>query len=136
FTGGVWDRDRVQDVPLERRRGGTGALTRSARHLRGLLPPARQEGDDLAEVVEGAEVLRLDGRGGGQALLQGGEDLDALDGVDAQVGVQGHVQVQHLRGVTRLLRDHLQQHTGDGGVCVRGRGRRGCDRRRGRPWGL
>ena len=35
------------------------------------MPPARQEGDDLAEVVEGAEVLGIDGRGGRQALLIG-----------------------------------------------------------------
>ena len=39
----------------------------------------------------------------------GREDLDPLDGVDAQVGVESHVQAEHLGRIARLLRHHGQQ---------------------------
>ena len=67
------------------------------------------------EGVQGAEVLGLDGRGVGQPLLEGGQDLDPLDRVDPQVGVQRHVQLEHLRRVARLLRHHRQQRARDVG---------------------
>ena len=76
-------------------------------------------------------MLGLDRRGVGQLLLQGRQDLDPLDRVDAQVGVERHAQVQHLRRVARLLRHHRQQHV----AATRSRGGAGAGggRRRRRP---
>ena len=109
------------------RRGG-GRSRRAA--------PAARKAAMSREGVQGAEVLGLDDRGVGQAVLQRRQDLDALDRVDAQVRVQRHPQLQHLRRVPRLLRDHLQEDAldvlgggaGDGGRRWRGR-RRGHGRR-------
>ena len=79
--------------------------------------------------MQGAEVLGADDRRTGQALLEGGEDLDPLDGVDAQVGVHAHLQLQHLHRVAGLLADHRQQGLGDQVGGCRGRcDGRGCGR--------
>ena len=69
----------------------------------------------------------------GEPLLEGGEDLDPLDRVDAEVGVELHVRLEHLGRVARLLRHDLQQDRlrsrrsvgarGDG-RCGRGRSAR------------
>ena len=107
-----------------RRAGGVSPLIlhrfRDGCGIRGMTPPARrrpvsagEEGGDVAEGEERTEVFGLDLRCLGQAFLQGRQDLDALDRVDAQVGVQSHVQLQHLRRIARLLRDHLQQRGGN-----------------------
>ena len=48
------------------------------------------------EGLEGAEVLGLDDGRVGEPLLERGEDLDALDRVDAEVGVELHVGLEHL----------------------------------------
>ncbi len=87
-----------------------------------------EELDDLPEGADGAEVLRADHRAGGQSVLERGEDLDPLDRVDAQVGVELHAGLEDLGGVAGLLRDHLHQRRVDG-RCGRPVGR---DRRRGR----
>ncbi len=47
----------------------------------------------------------------GHPLAHGGEDFDALDGVDAQVGVQRHAGFEHLGGVAGLFGDD-GQHDG------------------------
>ena len=44
-------------------------------------------------------MFRFDGRRLRQALLNGRQNLDALDRIDAQVGVQAHVRVEHFDGV-------------------------------------
>ena len=88
--------------------------SRSGRRLRGGRPACgkvrrrrvAEEVDDVAERVQSAEVLGLDRRGVRDLLLKGGQDFDALDRVDAQVGVQGHVQAEHVGRVARLLGDH------------------------------
>ena len=64
---------------------------------------------DLSEGADGAEVLRADHRRLGQPLLDGRQDLDPLDRVDPQVGVELHAGLEDLGRVPRLLRDHLHQ---------------------------
>ena len=39
-------------------------------------------------------------------LPDGCKQFGLLDGVDAQIGLQIQVQVEHFEGVTRLLADH------------------------------
>ena len=146
------ERHARDDQPLDRQ--GTGRPRRGDRwdlltldlgHLRRFerswTRPRGQELDDLAEGPERAQVLGLDHRRLGQSLLQGREDLDPLDRVDPQVGVELHARLEHLRRVSRLLRHHLQEHLldpsggqGQGRGAHRGLGRvRRRDRRSGRP---
>ena len=65
--------------------------------------------DDLAESLQGAEILRLDRRGVGKLFLQCGENFHALDRIDAEVGIKGHLQLQHLFRVTGLFGDDREQ---------------------------
>ncbi len=71
-----------------------------------------EEVDDRSQAAERAELLRLERGQTGQSVLQGREDLDALDRVDAEVGVELHVEIEHLDGVSRLLGDDLDQYGG------------------------
>ncbi len=77
-----------------------------------------QELGDLPQGSQRAEVLGLDDRRLGQAFLQGREDLDALDRIDAEVGVEEHVGLEHLGRIAGLLRDDLDQD-GMGGRSAR-----------------
>ena len=45
-----------------------------------------------------------------QLLLNVAQDLDALDRVDAQLRLQSHVHLDHVRLVARLGRQHSQHH--------------------------
>jgi hypothetical protein len=54
---------------------------------------AGQELGNLAQGLQRGQVLGLDGWGLRQPFLKDREDLDALDGINAQIGVQGHVEV-------------------------------------------
>src|SRR5262249_48338779 len=69
--------------------------------------PVQHEADD---VVEGGEVPQLQVVVPGDAvgLPHGGEQLGLLHGVDAQVGLQVKLQVQHVLGVTGPFRHHRQ----------------------------
>ena len=60
-------------------------------------------------------MFRADDRCAGKSFLDGGENLDPLDGIDAEVGVQAHVQIEHLHRIAGLLADHRQQGRG----CIR-----------------
>src|SRR4051812_137832 len=75
----------------------------------------RQELDDLPEGLEGPEVLGLDDGGVGELLLQRREDLDALDRVDAEVGVEPHGRLGYIRGMYCFLLPDRQQRLLDGG---------------------
>ena len=89
---------------------------------------------------------RFGGRGG-QVFLQGAENLDPLDRVDAELGFEILVHAEHVGGVTGALGDDVEQlrlhcraiHRRSGSHCDRDRGnedgaccgrRRGADRRR------
>ena len=52
------------------------------------------QGAGAGELIHGGLDLGLLGRG--DALLQSGEDLDAFDGIDAQVGFDAGVEVEHV----------------------------------------
>ena len=54
-------------------------------------------------------MFRADERRAGKSFLDGGENLHPLDGIDAQVGIQPHVQLEHLHRIAGLLADHRQQ---------------------------
>ena len=69
---------------------------------------AGEELGDVSEGVQRAEVFGLDLRRVGQPLLKRRQDFDALDRVDAEIGVQRHARLQHLHRIARLLRDHRQ----------------------------
>ena len=45
----------------------------------------------------------------GNLLLKGREDLDALDRVDAEVGVEVHVEAEHVGRIAGLLGDDGKQ---------------------------
>ena len=64
-----------------------------------------QVGGDVGQGAQGSQVLRADGRGAGEAFLERGEYFDALDGVDAQIGIHAHVQFQHFLGVAGFFAD-------------------------------
>ncbi len=65
--------------------------------------------DDLAERAQRGHLGGLDGRQAGDALLHRRQDLDALDGVDAEAGLQLHIESEDVDGVTGLLGDDLEQ---------------------------
>ena len=70
---------------------------------------SREVFDDLTERGELGEVTRVDLREGGDGLSQGGEDLDALDGVDAEVGLKLHLEVKEVGGVAGLVGHNTEQ---------------------------
>ena len=75
-----------------------------------------KEVNHLLQRLQCAEVLGLDLRSARQLAAERGHDLDALDGIHAKVGVEAHLQVQHLYRVAGLLGDDLQKRgTGSGG---------------------
>ena len=69
-----------------------------------------QERDDVAESEKCTELLRGYGRSFGKGFLESGEDLDSLDRIDSEVGVEPHVGFEHLGGIPRLFRDNAQQN--------------------------
>ena len=85
-------------------RQGRGVLGRNV-----LQDRPGQEIGDLAERVQRPQMLGLDRGCIGQPVLDGREDLDSLDRIDAQIGVELHVQFEHLDGVARLVGDHFQK---------------------------
>ena len=120
---------------------------------------AAQVVDDLAERREARHDAEIDIGKIGHEILHGTEDLDALDRVDTQVGLELHLPAQHLRRVTgpirhdphqqrrHLRRRHTSRHRRwcrliDAARDVRnrgrghegGRGRRWCDRRNRHGW--
>ena len=68
--------------------------------------------DDRPQACGTSRVARAGARAAGQPVLQGREDLDPLDRVDPQIGVELHVEIEHLGRISRLLGDDLDQ---DGG---------------------
>ena len=72
---------------------------------------------------------------GGAAALEGAQDLDALDRVDAEVGLDVEIQPEHFGGVAGALADDRDQTLLHVGVRRRGGGaggRHGLRRRFGR----
>ena len=65
--------------------------------------------DDLTQSFEATHVFGGDRGQAGGALLEGREDFDALDGIDAEVRLDVHVQAQHLHGVAGQLAHHGEQ---------------------------
>ena len=66
----------------------------------------------MLEGLEGAEVFGFDFGGAGEMAAEGGHDFNALDGVHAEVGVEAHLQVEHLDGVTGFLGDDEEEGAG------------------------
>ena len=88
--------------------------------------------DEADDVAQGGVVAQVEGvvAGDAVALADGGEHLGLFDGVDAEVGFEVEVGVEHVGRVAGLGGDDLQDRGGD--VLTRGRGLGRRDRRRGR----
>ena len=88
------------------RPGWRGTFSKRNRHP----GSAAEELGDLSEGADGAQVLRADHRGrSGSRSCRAREDLDPLDRVDPQIGVELHGRFEDLGRVSRLLRDDLHQ---------------------------
>jgi len=72
-------------------------------------------------VAERREVAELHAvlAGDGPLGADGGKGLGLLDGVDAEVGLEVEIQLQHLGGITGLLGDD-PEHLRDNGIVLRG----------------
>ena len=86
-------------------------------------------GGDLAQGAQGPEVPGADGGCAGEPILERGEDFDALDGVDAEVGIHPHVEFKHFDGIAGLLAHYGQKRFRDvRSAHLEGRGHCGrCD---------
>ena len=87
------------------------------RRQRRLAQRAVHVADDLTQRAQPGHDRRVELRQRRHTLAHGGQNLDALDGVDAQVRVQRHARLQHLRRIACLLRDDGQHR----GVEIGGR---------------
>ena len=63
--------------------------------------------------AERAQLFRLEDGQPGKSVLQGREDLDALDRVDAEVGVELHVEIENFGGISGFLGNDLDQDGGE-----------------------
>jgi hypothetical protein len=61
-------------------------------------------------------VVSNSGRAGARSRTRG-EDLDALDRIDAEVGVERHPRFEHLGGIAGLLGDEPSSRRGDQENC-------------------
>jgi len=98
-----------RDQALDALRGGRSGLFRDRWCGSGCslgLGPLGEHVHDLAQSPKLAELIRSHDRGFRERLLKRRQDLDPLDGVDAQVRVQIHRNVEHVDGISRLVRDH------------------------------
>ena len=101
-----------------RRAVGVGAVPGVARARR------RDEGRDVLQRPESAELLGVHRRGAGHPLREHREDLDALDRVDPQVGLHPHLERQRLLRIAGRLRDHGEEERDDVDRLRRRRGGR------------
>ena len=111
---------RVRCGDFNRRRGG---LRRGLGDFRAFA----QQIDHLAQRPNRADLLRRDFWRAGQFFLQGGQNFDALNRVNAQVRIQAHIQFEHVRRVAGLFRDDRHHDLGDAVL-------RGCRLRLRRRW--
>src|SRR6185369_5826947 len=79
-----------------------------------------EEGGYFTQGLKRPEMLRPDQRRVREPFLDGGEDLHALDGVYTEVGVETHVEVEHLDRITGLLADDCEYRCGNGRPCRSG----------------
>ena len=126
------DRRRSGDGRRRRVGAGSGAAARRRRGGRG----RRSAGavgardavfDEADDVAQGGVVAQVEGVVAGDrvALADGGEHLGLFDGVDAEVGLEVELGVEHVGRVAGLGGDDLQDRGRD--LLAR---RRGRDRRR------
>ena len=64
--------------------------------------------------MQPSKIFRLYDGGVRQLRLQGGQNLDALDRVDAEITVEAHIEFEHLDGVAGFVGDDFEQR------CLRG----------------
>ena len=90
--------------------------------------------DEADDVVEGGVVAELELVVAFDAVgfADGGEEFGLFDGVDAEVGFEVEIEIEHLGWVAGLFGDQRQDPCGDGIALRLGSGRRGRDRRRDR----
>ena len=71
------------------------------RHVRSR--PVVQEVGHVLKRVKHAQMLGLHLRSAGQLLLKRRKDLDALDGIDAEIGIERKLEIEARHGVAGLL---------------------------------
>ena len=66
--------------------------------------------DELDHARQGREIAQLQVRVARDVvgLADGGEHLGLLDGVDAEIGFQVEIEIQHVLGIAGLLRDQVE----------------------------
>ena len=67
------------------------------------LGAGRQKRHDLLERLQGSKMLRLDLWRPREATAQRRHDLDALDGVDSEVSIHSHLEIQHFTRIAGFL---------------------------------
>ena len=95
--------------------GGDGLPGASTACLRARLGDRRQLADRRRcrpVFADGRFGMREFGQAG-QCVLHGGEDLDALDGIDAEVGFEGHAGFEHFGGIAGLFGDQCPEGFAD-----------------------
>ena len=82
-------------------------------------------------------MLRFHDWGMRQPFLQRRKNFDALDRIDSQIGVEPHVEIEHLRRVSRLFRHGVEEqflHVLGVPIAIARRSSRSCGRNvRGAP---
>ena len=81
---------------------------------------AGQKIDNLPQCLERTELFRFDFGRTWQLRCKRSHDFNALDRVDAQIGIHAHVEVQHLDRISGLVGDNCKQGCADEfGPCRR-----------------
>ena len=89
------------------------ALSIGRRRSRDGFRLAREEVDDLAQRSQLPQLIRGHDGGLWKDLLKGGQDLDSLDGIDAEVGVEVHGDIEHIHWVACFFSDDAQENRRD-----------------------
>ncbi len=76
--------------------------------------------DDLANGAEHSDLLGTRRPGGRQLFLNGRKDLDALDGINSEIRVETHVELEHFGRIARLLGDDIHHDSRDMAAVVSG----------------
>ena len=88
-------------------------------------------GGDFTQGAQRSKMFGADGGCAGKPLLEGGEDLDPFDGIDAEIGIHPHVEFQHLNRIAGLLAHYGKERFGDlCATCLNGRRKGDCCHRR------
>src|SRR4051794_24737780 len=75
-----------------------------------------ERGDDVAERSQRSESIGAERSQTWDGFLKRRQNFDPLDRVDAEIGVESHLEVEHLERVAGLVGDDLQQQIAEIGI--------------------